>query len=190
MTAAVALLDANVLYAAPLRDLLIQLAFTGLFQARWSAAIDDEWTRNLRAARPELTEYITRTQFLMHRSIPDALVTNYESQIAGLILPDPDDRHVLAAAITAAADVIVTFNTKDFPTAVLAPYGIVAQHPDAFLKSFIIAMPSHILAGVRECLGRLIRPPISPANYLDNIRKIGLIETAAFLEANRGQWHP
>jgi hypothetical protein len=76
------LLDANVLYCAPLRDLLLQLAFAGLFQARWSADIDDEWQRNLLAARPELASQIARTHAIMHRGIPDALVTGYQSRIA------------------------------------------------------------------------------------------------------------
>src|ERR1700691_875080 len=108
MTATVALLDANVLYPAPVRDLMLQLSFSGLFQARWSAEIDDEWKRNLLTNRPELAERIDRTQAVMHRAIPDALVIGYPSCIADLSLPDPDDRHVLAAAITTAADVIVT----------------------------------------------------------------------------------
>jgi hypothetical protein len=82
MTAAVVLLDANVLYPAPLRDLLLQLAFAGLFQARWSADIDGEWTRNLLAARPELASQIALTRATMHRALPDALVTGYQSRIA------------------------------------------------------------------------------------------------------------
>ena len=102
MTAAIALLDANVLYPAPLRDLLVQLALDGLFQARWSAEIDDEWRRNLLAARPELAAQTERTQAIMRRALPDALVTGYAAHISGLSLPDPGDRHVLAAAITAS----------------------------------------------------------------------------------------
>jgi hypothetical protein len=78
MTTAVAILDANVLYPAPIRDLLLQLAFSGLHQARWSAEIDDEWKRNLLAARPELAERIDRTHAVMHRAIPDALVARSE----------------------------------------------------------------------------------------------------------------
>jgi predicted nucleic acid-binding protein len=190
MTAAVALLDANVLYPAPLRDLLLQLAFAGLFQARWSADIDGEWTRNLLAARPELASQIALTRATMHRALPDALVTGYRSRITALSLPDPDDRHVLAAAITAAADAIVTYNLRDFPAAALAPYGIEAQHPDAFLQSFIIAMPSQVLAAVGDCLSRLTRPPVTAAGYLKIMHRIGMPETAAFLETNLIHWQP
>jgi hypothetical protein len=113
---------------------------------------------NLLAARPVLAERIDRTRTVMHRAIPDALVTGYAPLISSLSLPDPDDRHVLAAAITAAADVIVTFNVKDFPSAALAPHGLVAQHPDVFLQSFIVMMPSEILASAKECVVRLTHP--------------------------------
>ena len=182
MTPKIALIDANVLYSAPLRDLLVQLAFDGLYQARWSVEIDDEWKRNLLAARPELAVQITRTQAVMHRSIPDALVRGYASLIPDLVLPDPDDRHVLAAAIIAKADVIVTFNLRDFPGSALVPHGIEAQHPDVFLKSLADIEPTHVLTGVSECLGRLTRPPMSAAAYVANLRTIGLTGIAVFLD--------
>jgi predicted nucleic acid-binding protein len=186
----IAVLDANVLYSAPVRDLLLQLAFSGVFQARWSAEIENEWTRNLLADRPELATRIPLTQARMRNAILDALVTDYESLIPGLTLPDPDDRHVLAAAITAAADVIVTFNLKDFPATALSPHGIEAQHPDEFLRSFITAMPSRVLDCVRTCLIRLGDPPISAVSYLGTMRRVGLPETAAFLDQNLTHWHP
>jgi predicted nucleic acid-binding protein len=188
MIPTVALLDANVLYPAPLRDLLLQLAFAGLFQARWSADINDEWRRNLLAARPELTAQIALTQATMHRAMPDALVTGYEVYIADLSLPDPDDRHVLAAAITAGADVIVTFNLKDFPSEVLTTHGVEAQHPDAFLQLFITVMPDLFFRGVRDCLSRLTRPPVGADDYLKIMRRIGMAETVRFLEDNRMSW--
>lgn len=112
----VVLFDACVLYPAPLRDFLLHLSLTGLFAAKWTDRIHDEWTRNLLARRPELSaDRIQRTCQRMNEAIPDSLVTNYEPLIEGLDLPDPDDRHVLAAAIQAGAQVIVTFNLKDFP---------------------------------------------------------------------------
>jgi len=71
----------------------------------------------------------------MNASVPDCLVTNYKKLANSIELPDPDDRHVLAAAIVGHADAIVTFNTKDFPQAVLQPYGIEVQHPDEFVMN-------------------------------------------------------
>lgn len=106
--------DACVLYPAPLRDLLIRLARTGLFRARWTEQILDECFRNLLANRTDLrAEQLNRTRELMVRAVPDCLVTAYEPLIDGLELPDADDRHVLAAAIRSAAQSIVTANLKD-----------------------------------------------------------------------------
>jgi hypothetical protein len=190
MTPAVALLDANVLYPAPLRDLLLQLAFMDLYQAHWSAEIDDEWTRNLLAARPELAERIERTRAAMHRALPDALVTGYAALIPNLSLPDQNDRHVLAAAITATAEVIVTFNLKDFPEAALAPYDLVARHPDAFLQSFIATMPSRVVEAVRDCVTRLSHPPVTATGYLKVLRRLGMTETAVFLDGHLVHWQP
>lgn len=106
-----AVYDACVLYPAPLRDFLMWLGLSGRFRARWSAHIHDEWQRNLLKNRPDLTkEQLRRTASLMDTAIPDGLVHGYEELINGLTLPDPDDRHVLAAAIRCNASVIVTFN--------------------------------------------------------------------------------
>ena len=188
MTAAVALLDANVLYPAPLRDLLLQLSFTGLYQARWTAQITAEWKRHLLANRPDLADRLDRTLAVMLRAIPDALVTGYAPLIPGLSLPDPNDRHVLAAAIAARADTIVTFNVKDFPAAALAGHGIEALHPDTFLMGLAETTPHHILAAVRECLVRLTRPAISATAYRNAMRQLGLTEIAAFLDSKRADW--
>lgn len=110
-----ALYDSCVLYPAPLRDLLMWLGLSDLFRPRWSNEIHEEWIRNVLKDRPDLTrEQLERTRDLMNANVRDCLVTGYEPLIDGLTLPDPDDRHVLAAAIRASADVIVTFNLKDF----------------------------------------------------------------------------
>ena len=123
-----ALYDACVLYPAPLRDLLMHLALTDLFRAKWTDAIHEEWMRAVLETRPDLTrEKLERTRNLMNAHVRDCLVTGYEGLIPGLPLPDPDDRHVLAAAIRGRADVIVTFNLKDFPATTLAPLGIETQ---------------------------------------------------------------
>jgi predicted nucleic acid-binding protein len=112
----VVLYDANVLYPSTLRDLLIRIAQSGLVQAKWSDRILDEVFDNLKANRPDLDPArLDRTRQLMNRSVRDVLVIGYEPIQAGLNLPDPDDHHVLAAAIKAKAQVIVTRNLKDFP---------------------------------------------------------------------------
>ena len=107
--------DANVLYPAPLRDFLMRLALTDLFRAKWTNMIHDEWIRNVLIKRPELKEQLKRTRQLMNASVRDCLVEDFEYLIPTIELPDEDDRHVVAAAIHGHADMIVTFNLKDFP---------------------------------------------------------------------------
>src|SRR5260370_9234777 len=111
-----AILDANVLYPAPLRDYLLNLAAIELFKPKWTDAIQDEWIRNLLLKRPDLKRQdLVKTRKAMDNAFPDANTTNYQELVSGLSLPDPDDKHVLAAAIVANAEIIVTSNLKDFP---------------------------------------------------------------------------
>ena len=109
--------DACVLFPAPLRDLLVRLAMTGVFQAKWSERILDECFRNILKQRPDLSaQNLARSRELMNRAVRDVLVDGYESLEASLgDLPDPDDRHVAAAAVLCHAQVVVTFNLRDFP---------------------------------------------------------------------------
>lgn len=138
-----AVYDACVLYPAPLRDFLMWLALSGRFRAKWSMEIHNEWKRNLLKNRPDLTiEQLNRTSELMDVAVPDACVTGYEELIAGLTLPDADDRHVLAAAIRCDASVIVTFNRKDFPCSALGVYDIEAQHRDEFVSNLFDLDPA------------------------------------------------
>lgn len=130
----VVLYDANVLWPAVLRDVLIRVAQTGLVQAKWTDEILGETFRTLKEKRPDLDpEKLDRTRDLMNAAIADVLVTGYEQLVEALDLPDPDDRHVLAAAIKAKAQVIVTFNLEDFPDETMRLYEIEAKHPDDFL---------------------------------------------------------
>lgn len=116
MARSVALLDANVLYPARLRDLLVRLAIAGQYHACWTDQILDECFENLIADRPDLlVDHLLRTRHLLGIAVPDAVVANYDHLIDRLDLPDRDDRHVLAAAIAAGADNLVTANLGDFP---------------------------------------------------------------------------
>ncbi len=127
MASFIALYDACVLYPAPLRDLLMQLALTDLYQAKWSPMIHEEWMQNLLRNRPDLTrERLERTHERMNSHTRDCLVIGFEDLIDALELPDPGGRHVLAAAIHGRADVIVTCNLPHFPPEHLSRYGIAA----------------------------------------------------------------
>jgi predicted nucleic acid-binding protein len=177
-----AILDACVIYSAPLRDILLRLALTDLYRAKWSADIHEEWMRNLLANRPDVSKAaIASIRDKMDAHVRDAVVENYSSLIPGLALPDPADRHVLAAAIVGRADLIVTYNLKDFPSAALSPYGIEAQHPDEFLRHQFDLAPDHVLSVVRDLRSGLKTPPLSAENYLKTLERHGLTGFAAAL---------
>jgi PIN domain-containing protein len=107
MSSYTALFDANVLYPAPVRDILMQLAVTDLFRAKWTADIREEWITALLERQPHRRRAdLERTRSLMDSAVRDCLVVGYEDLIPSLSLPDPDDRHVLAAAIVGRCDVI------------------------------------------------------------------------------------
>ena len=121
--------DACVLYPFHTRNLLTQCAVDRLVEARWTDAIHAEWIRNLAASSRSLPiERLHKIRDLMNRALPGADVRGYERHIGGLELPDPDDRHVLAAAITAGASRIVTWNLRDFPDQ-LCPDMVFARRP-------------------------------------------------------------
>jgi PIN domain-containing protein len=182
-----ALLDANVLYPAPMRDLLMQLAVTGLFKAKWSAEIHREWIEALLRNEPQRErQALERTRDLMDRAVRDCLVTGYEPLIGSLALPDEGDRHVLAAAIVGRCDVIVTQNLRDFPAAVLTPFGIEAQHPDDFLCDHLNLAPGVFCDAVRKVRARLTAPPYPAEAYLATLTRQGLVATAAELQAFAG----
>lgn len=108
--------DANVLYSAQLRDFLMRLALGKVVRAYWTEQIHEEWMRNVEMGYPHITwEDLQRVRELMNEALPGAEVTGYEGRVEDLSLPDPSDRHVLAAAIHVGADHIVTFNRRDFP---------------------------------------------------------------------------
>ena len=174
-------LDACVLYSAPLRDLLLSVAETGLYRPRWTEAINDEWTKSLKAKFPEKSDKIDRTRLLVDRSVPDCLITGYESLMPSLSLPDENDRHVFAAAICGRADVIVTTNVRDFPDLSLANFGIKAWHPDRCLMHLLSLDDAKVLHAVKTIRGRLRHPVVSPADYLDNLQRIGLSNSASYL---------
>jgi hypothetical protein len=180
--------DANVLYPAPLRDFLIRVAMSGLVRARWTDAIHEEWIRNLLRNRPDLSpKQLKRTRELMDRAVPDCLVMGYEELIDELTLPDPGDRHVLAAAIRANATVILTHNARDFPKRVLTPHGLLARRPDDFLAGLFDDDPIALREVARAQRAALSSPPQSAEAFLETLRRVGLTKTTARLGGCRDQ---
>lgn len=183
MSQLTALFDANVLYPAPMRDILLQLAVEDLFQGKWTAHIHHEWMEALLRNEPHRDRAVLeRTRALMDRATRDCLVTGYEPLISSLELPDPDDRHVLAAAIVGRCDVIVTQNLKDFPAVVLKPYGLEVQHPDDFLANLLNLFPGKFCVAVHKVRARLKNPPHNVEEYLAILTRQGLIVTVSELE--------
>ena len=180
----IVLLDSCVLYPAPLRSLFMYLAVTDLFQARWTLSIHEEWMRSVRNDYPDITQAkLERVRGLMNSHVRNCLVEDYESLIPSLTLPDPDDRHVLAAAIRGGANLIVTFNLRDFPKEVLTPFGIEAQHPDDFVSHLLNQAPAIVCAAVKRQRESLKAPPKTVAEFLDILARQSLPQTAAQLAA-------
>ena len=177
-----ALLDANVLVPIRLTDLFVQLTVDDLFRARWSLDIHREWMKTVRRLYPDIEqERVERRRDQMDAETRDALVHGYEIIINSLHLPDENDRHVLAAAITGRCDVIVTYNLDDFPKFELDKYGIAAQHPDVFLANHLDLFPGKFCAAVRKIRRRHIRKKLNVDDYLDSLVKLQLVATAAGL---------
>ena len=175
----VVLYDACVLYPAALRDLLIGLARTGILRAKWIDQILDECFRSILENRPDLSmAQLQRTRDLMNLAVPDCLVVGYEKLIPTLSLPDPDDRHVLAAAIKAKAECIVTRNKKDFPRAALKRHGVVALDPDQFVSDLLRVHPTRVCQVLAEQLGALRKPPLTMEQLLVHLREQGIPKSA------------
>lgn len=130
-----AVLDACVLYSIAMTDALLSLATAGLYAAKWTTRIEDEWIRALENSRPDLIGRLDVRRDCMRAAIPDWEVAPEHWQCLDLAieLPDPGDLHVLAAAVSAHADCIVTDNLRDFPAEILQPFEIEAIDPDTFI---------------------------------------------------------
>ena len=180
----VVIYDANVLYPSYQRMFLIEVARAGLVRGRWTEQILDEVFRNLKVNRPDLhPASLDRTRALMSESIRDVTVTGYEPLIESLELPDPDDRHVLAAAIKAGAQTIVTNNLKDFPADRLASWDIEASSADDFLHAMVDLNPKVAFAFVQKIANSLNKPPMDVDEVLAVLTNEGLVETVAALRS-------
>jgi predicted nucleic acid-binding protein len=158
------------------------LTLGGLFRARWSDPVHEEWMTAVSKNRPDVTrQQLERTRNLMNLHAEDCLVTGFEDLIEGLELPDPDDRHVLAAAIRSGASVIVTQNLKDFPPNRLDAYGIEAQHPDTFIIHLFDLNPGGVVGAAQNHRASLKNPPKSVEDYLNTLELHGLTQTVAAL---------
>ncbi len=181
-----AVFDACVLYSEFLRAFLVWLAIHGkhrhILRAKWTGRIHAEWIRAVRQKRPDIPRSnLERTRRLMDQNVGGSRVRGYLRWEQPLTLPDPDDRHVLAAALACVADVIVTFNLPDFPQDVLRPFGMTALAPDDFVIR--LAAPEVVVVAAAEHRANCKRPAYSLAEYLDALSRNQMHATAALLAA-------
>jgi hypothetical protein len=173
------LCDANTLYPAPIRDLLVRLAISGVLRVRWTERIHEEWIRSVLADRSDLTRtQLERTRSLMDLAVQDCLIRDYEHRIEEVVLPDPEDRHVLAAAIAGGVHRILTFNTRDFPAEAVLPYGIEVQDPDSLVLELVGARREQLLEALRAQRAALQSPPLSAEQFLTALANTGLVRSA------------
>jgi predicted nucleic acid-binding protein len=154
------MLDTCVLVPSRARDVLLEIASMGAYRPLWSIKVLAELERTLRVVltkrgvSPEETDaYLTRLFRQMETTFPDALVTDWESLVDAIQLPDPNDRHVVAAARAGGADVIVTDNLGDFPPAAL-PAPLARQPLDDFLLDSLDLYPRLVTGAVHAIARR------------------------------------
>lgn len=174
--------DACVLYPAPLRDLLMRIAIAGVVRARWTEQILDEMVAAILSQRADLDRRsLDRTRDRMCTAVPDCLITGFEGLIPSVSLPDANDAHVVAAAIRAGAQAIVTFNLRDFPDHDLERWNMEAKHPDEFVLDSIDLAPGVIVQCVTEQAAALTNPAQTTEDVLETLRCGGLVRSVAAL---------
>lgn len=166
-----AVLDADVLIAAPVRDTLLRAAHAGLYRARYSEEILEEVRRNLVGKRGLSGDAAQRVVDRLRAFPHKELVSGYQ-QLIPTLTTDPSDRHVLAAAIRSKADVIVTINVRHFSAAALSPYAIEAQAPDQFLSDLFGTHPDRMVQIVNEQAAALKNPLLTPDEVLVNLARV------------------
>lgn len=175
-------LDTNVLVGALVRNIILSLAEAGIFRPRWSAqTIDDEFVRVFGRLYPEQAHIASKQRAAILRAFPEGIAEVEECIVVGLKLPDPEDRHVLAAAIKTKASLIVTDNLKDFPADCLAKHEVEAVSADAFIADCIDLAGPEAIAALRTLRERLKNPEFDAEALLVRIEQIGLTQAATLL---------
>lgn len=175
-----ALLDACVLFPLAVTDALMSLATAGLFAAKWTQQIEREWVAALEEQRPDLKGKLETRRDSMREAIPDWEVAEAACAplIASLVLPDPNDRHVLAAAIAGHADCIVTANLRDFPSEIVSVHGIEVVDPDRFIINQWDLDPIVAMTAFKRMRARRKKPEATPEDFAQALERGGLPATS------------
>lgn len=169
----VVVFDACVLFPINLRNVLVQCAIDRLVHARWKDEIHEEWIRNLLKRQPQLDrERLIVTRDKMKAVLPEADVRGYERLVETVALKDPDDRHVLAAAIHSKAGSILSAD-RGFTNPVLAPYGLKVQRPEDFLMGIYHHDAEALLASLASASRNLRRSLPEPRQFVDALARSG-----------------
>lgn len=175
--------DASVLYPQYLRDLLLRLAIKGIVRALWTDQIVSEMLAARLKHRPDLDpDKLERLRGLINNAVDDCLIEGYEPLIEQVRLRDPSDRHVVAAAIYAKADLIVA-NDKDFTAEDLAVWSITPKTADDFVLDCIDADPTRVWACVEEIAASHTAPPETAEDVLSRLEHGGLLRSVAALRS-------
>lgn len=180
MTRFAVFLDACVLVPVALTDTLLRLADRGLFRPLWSQQVLDEATDAVAEIRPAQLAGMHRRVAAMNDHFPDAMVHGWDQLVSGIVLPDPDDRHVVAAAVRGGADGILTHNVRDFPPEALAPLGLEAIVPDDFLLDQLDLAPALTVQVVRAQAAATGTPPHPSLTALDVLASLAAAGAPAF----------
>lgn len=175
-----AVLDACVLVPVALSDTLLRLAEHELFRPVWSQKILQETRDAILLVHPDMDP--SRAEARLHamdEAFSDASVTGWEAMADGLTMPDPEDRHVVAAAIRGRAELIVTANIGDFPSDILEPLGLHALSPDDFLLDQLDLAPGITKRALEEQAAATRRPPLTVSDVLDALDRAGVPQFAA-----------
>jgi predicted nucleic acid-binding protein len=176
-----AVLDACVIYPHAVIDSLLSLAAADLFAPKWTQHIEQEWISALETDREDLRGgKLYRRRDAMRLAVPDWEVPEdaWQPIAANLTLPDPKDVHVLAAAIAAHADCIVTTNTRHYPAAALSPFGLEVIDPDVFLINQLDLSPISALTAFKAMRGRRKNPSMNAEEFAASLERSGLPTTA------------
>jgi hypothetical protein len=172
-----AFLDANVLHPAFLRGALLWFADARLLRPVWSQDVLAEWRRSIQRRHADLDDAkVDRLQAIFTSQFPDAEVTDYAAFIEALELPDPDDRHVLAAAIVGRCHGIITANLKHFPVEVVSKFGIEVVHPDDFIVNIIDIDENKAIAACKRHREAMTVTMPTAEQYLERFEICGLIQ--------------
>jgi predicted nucleic acid-binding protein len=184
----IVVLDANILFPVPLCDLFMHLAIVSAIRVHWSDRIEAEWVRNVIAKRPNLDPNRVRHRASrMNEAMPDAMISgseHLETQLleSGIKVPDPNDLHVLATAIHASADAIITKNLTDFPREILEKFELEALHPDLFVQHLLELNPNAAIQAVRNQQASLYKPAQTMTQVLETLTNQAMTLTSARLQ--------